>query len=270
MITLKRVFFSFLFISIFILLSACGRQAEPLPGSTTQPSAMQAETAAEESTVSAAAKTTAVPTEKETTAAAKVTVKPTEKGTASTAAKPTTAEQTTVQPATTKPVVTTSTVVKPTTTKPAATTPTAAKPTTAKPTETKPTTAKPTGSAASVTVEYGAAALRLVNSERKKAGLEPLAANAELQRCANIRAKEIVQKFSHTRPNGQSCFEINADLVMGENIACGQRTPQEVVNGWMNSPAHRENILRKRFTIGAVGCYYDKTEKMYYWVQLFG
>lgn len=108
-----------------------------------------------------------------------------------------------------------------------------------------------------------------MNQERREAGIAPLSASDELQRCAAIRAKEIKQKFSHTRPNGQDCFSVNPDLIRGENIAYGQTSPQQVMNSWMNSQGHRENILRERFTLGAVACYYDKSTNTYYWVQLF-
>ena len=108
-----------------------------------------------------------------------------------------------------------------------------------------------------------------MNQERQAAGVAPLGSSEELQRCAEIRVKEIKQSFSHTRPNGQDCFSVNPDLIRGENIAYGQTTPQKVMNSWMNSSGHRENILRERFTLGAVACYYDKASNTYYWVQLF-
>ena len=113
-------------------------------------------------------------------------------------------------------------------------------------------------------------ALRLANEERLRAGLEPLAFSEELRRCARIRAEEIRVSFSHVRPDGESCFSLNPELIMGENIAMGQRTPQQVVQAWMDSPAHREILLLERFTCSAVGCYYDRLDGTYYWVQLFG
>ena len=58
---------------------------------------------------------------------------------------------------------------------------------------------------------------------------------------------------------------------MGENIAAGYMTPKEVVEGWMNSTGHRENILSPKFTEIGVGCYENKNlEYKAYWVQLFG
>ena len=51
----------------------------------------------------------------------------------------------------------------------------------------------------------------------------------------------------------------------GENIAMGQRTPQEVVNAWMNSSGHRANILSKDFTHIGVGHHASGN----YWTQQF-
>ncbi len=56
-------------------------------------------------------------------------------------------------------------------------------------------------------------------------------------------------------------------MAAGENIAMGQRTPQEVMNAWMNSKGHRENILNASFDTIGVG-YYEENG-VYYWVQLF-
>ena len=54
----------------------------------------------------------------------------------------------------------------------------------------------------------------------------------------------------------------------GENIAYGQRTPEEVMNAWMNSQGHRENILNSRYTSIGVGCYQSSNGTLY-WTQLF-
>jgi len=85
---------------------------------------------------------------------------------------------------------------------------------------------------------------------------------------AQVRAKEIKTSFSHTRPDGRSCFtaldEAGASYMgAGENIAIGQRTPEQVVNDWMNSEGHRKNILNSNFKYIGVGV--DGTA----WTQLF-
>ncbi len=105
----------------------------------------------------------------------------------------------------------------------------------------------------------------LVNAERQKQGLAAFkVANAEVDAYADVRAEEINTLFEHTRPNGESALSgINNACMMGENIAKGQTSPQEVVNDWLNSPGHRANILNKDFTHMAVS-YKDNC-----WVQLF-
>ncbi len=117
--------------------------------------------------------------------------------------------------------------------------------------------------------------LRLVNAERAKEGLQPLAYYTEGQPLADIRANEINTLFEHTRPDGSSCFTVFPhDLpwyALGENIAMGQTTPDGVMVSWMNSPGHRENILDSQFThiiVGAVPCEHEGY-RGYCWVQLF-
>lgn len=108
----------------------------------------------------------------------------------------------------------------------------------------------------------------LVNAARAENGLSPLTYYAEGQQAADIRVAEIAQYFSHTRPDGSDCFTIQNELglsmfLCGENIAVGYQTNSAVMNGWMNSPGHRANILSGYFTHIAVatdGCY---------WVMLF-
>lgn len=121
---------------------------------------------------------------------------------------------------------------------------------------------------------YAEKVLKLVNKERAKAGRKALKLDALLNRAAMVRAKEITKVFSHDRPDGSSCFSIMKEIgisyrAVGENIAAGQPTPEDVVNSWMNSEGHRANILSKDFEKLGVG--YVKTGGTYkhYWVQLF-
>lgn len=114
--------------------------------------------------------------------------------------------------------------------------------------------------------------LDLVNQERINAGLSELKLDAGITAAANIRAKEIKQSFSHTRPNGSSFSTVLTEQGIsyrgsGENIAWGQRTPQQVMEGWMNSDGHRANILNKNYTNIGVGFY--QKNGVNYWVQLF-
>ena len=114
--------------------------------------------------------------------------------------------------------------------------------------------------------------LVLVNRERAKFKLTPLKLSVGLMQAAKIRANEIPQKFSHTRPNGTSCFTAvrSSYSHVGENIAAGQRTPEDVVEAWMNSEGHRKNILNKKYRnlgVGYVNA--ENSEYRHYWVQIF-
>lgn len=113
----------------------------------------------------------------------------------------------------------------------------------------------------------------LVNVERAKEGLSPLTINKKVQAAAQVRAKECEQYFSHTRPNGSSFATALREQGVsyrnaGENIAWGQRSPEEVVNAWMNSAGHRKNIMNPNFTTIGVG-YYENVKGTDYWCQLF-
>ena len=115
--------------------------------------------------------------------------------------------------------------------------------------------------------------VELVNIERAKEGLSPLTIDANVQAAAMVRAKECEELFSHTRPNGTSFAtalkEQNVSYRRaGENIAWGQKTPEEVVAAWMNSSGHRANIMNPNFTSIGVG-YYENARGTDYWCQLF-
>lgn len=106
-----------------------------------------------------------------------------------------------------------------------------------------------------------------INKTRKKNNLKELKWDENLYTSVKIRSKEISKSFSHTRPNGSSCFTISKQL-HGENIAKGYTSVNRVIDGWMNSPGHRENILRKEFKRTAIGYYKDSSGT--YWCQGFG
>lgn len=121
--------------------------------------------------------------------------------------------------------------------------------------------------------EAAEAVTSLVNAARQDAGLSELELDADLCAAAQARAQEIAQSFSHTRPDGSSCFTILEEFSVsyraaGENIAMGQRTPEEVMDGWMNSSGHRANILNGTFTSIGVGYYVDGAGAAH-WVQIF-
>ena len=120
--------------------------------------------------------------------------------------------------------------------------------------------------------EYEAQVLRLVNAERARYGLAALRMDEGAVKAARLRATEIVRRFSHTRPDGSSCFSAAAEYgvsfrMAGENIAYGYRTPEQVVRGWMNSEGHRKNILSPSFSAIGIGCY--ESSGILYWSQFF-
>lgn len=106
-----------------------------------------------------------------------------------------------------------------------------------------------------------------VNAERAKYGLSSLTVSDELTRAACVRASEIVRQFSHTRPDGSSCFTVSG-AAYGENIAKGQSSADRVMAAWMSSEGHRANILRESY--GSIGVCALKVNGVIYWVQLFG
>ncbi|MGR9546567.1 CAP domain-containing protein [Priestia megaterium] len=114
--------------------------------------------------------------------------------------------------------------------------------------------------------------INIVNEKRKAAGLNPLTENWELSRVAQYKAEDMHDKgyFDHNSPTYGSPFKMMKDFGIkygyaGENIAKGQRSPQEVMNSWMNSQGHRENILSPNFKHIGVG--YDA--RGHEWVQQF-
>lgn len=116
--------------------------------------------------------------------------------------------------------------------------------------------------------------VRLVNIERQKAGLKPLKASAQLSNVARMKSKDMADKnyFSHTSPTYGSPFDMMRQFgisyrTAGENIAKGYLSPASVMNGWMNSPGHRANILNGSFGTIGVGAY--KVGNTIYWTQMF-
>ena len=114
--------------------------------------------------------------------------------------------------------------------------------------------------------------LRLTNIERQKAGLKTLTYLSTLDEGAKIRSIEIITHFSHTRPDGSRFFTVFGPNFqyrnIGENLATGFRTPEQVVNAWMNSDSHRANILNERFEQLSVAVTRGDDGK-FRWVQIF-
>ncbi|MFJ4277293.1 CAP domain-containing protein [Streptomyces massasporeus] len=121
-----------------------------------------------------------------------------------------------------------------------------------------------------------AAVIDLTNRERARHGLPPLSADPPLTTAAQAHSADMVARafYAHTAPDGGQPWDRAAAAgstrrSIGENIACGQRSPADVVEGWMNSPGHRANILTPGFTHIGVGFAGGGRAGMY-WTQLFG
>ncbi len=112
----------------------------------------------------------------------------------------------------------------------------------------------------------------LVNQIRVKNGLRELKINWQLSRVARYKSMDMRDKgyFSHQSPTYGSPFDMMKSFgisyrTAGENIAKGQRTPQAVVDAWMNSSGHRANILSSSYTEIGVG----HVSQGNIWTQMF-
>ena len=122
---------------------------------------------------------------------------------------------------------------------------------------------------------YQQQVLDLVNVERTKRGISALTLDSNLSSVATKKSQDMVNKnyFDHTSPTYGSPFDMMKQFgisyrTAGENIAKGQKTPQEVVTAWMNSEGHRKNILNPNFTNLGVGIAKD-SKGTTYWTQMF-
>ena len=138
-----------------------------------------------------------------------------------------------------------------------------------------PQSGQPAAPQNNVNLSWETQVINLVNVERKKAGLQPLKADAALTKVARAKSVDMRDNnyFSHQSPTYGSPFEMMKQFGVsygyaGENIAAGQTSPQAVVTAWMNSEGHRANILNKNYTKIGVGLAKGGSYK-YYWTQHF-
>lgn len=187
-------------------------------------------------------------TKKVTTTTPKVTTKP-----STTTSKTTTKPVTTTQPQTSQTTVTTA-------------------PSSTEGTTTVVTT---TQSSPSQVSDMAKQIFEIVNQKRKDAGKSGYILDEKLCEIANMRAKELVTKFSHTRPNGK---KYNSALdeysysyqAVGENIAYGYSSASAVMNKWMSSAPHKANILdSNNVGYSRIGIGYYNNNGTKYYVQMF-
>lgn len=164
---------------------------------------------------------------------------------------------------------------------PAQTVPSQPVPTTQEPTQTKApqpvqkseaATQPSTTQTTSTLSAYEQKVVDLTNQERAKNGLRALKVDVTLSKMAHEKSRDMSANsyFSHTSPTYGSPFDMMKKYGItyryaGENIAMGQRTPEEVVKAWMNSEGHRKNILSPNYNYIGVGYVAESN----YWTQEF-
>ncbi len=124
--------------------------------------------------------------------------------------------------------------------------------------------------------------LRLMNAERARVGVPSLNLKTEYQPAATVRAKELVQRFEHTRPNGQSCFTALDEkgysyMKAGENIAMFSGASDAAAAGaklydlWFHSAGHYANMVSGDYTDVTMEVYFEEVNGTVYayGVQLF-
>ena len=105
--------------------------------------------------------------------------------------------------------------------------------------------------------------LLLNNKERGSKNLEQLLEDSELDQLAQKHSEWMAKySFTHSRLN------LSKYNYMGENIAKGQETEESVIEGWMQSHGHRQNILNSNYTHAGIG--YVKADGKSYWCVIFG
>ncbi|MTH53128.1 hypothetical protein GKZ89_06855 [Bacillus mangrovi] len=120
--------------------------------------------------------------------------------------------------------------------------------------------------------EFEQQVVELTNQEREKQGLKPLAVDEEVSKVAKEKSADMQKNnyFDHNSPTYGSPFDMMKQFgvdykTAGENIAMGQKSPEEVVQAWMDSEGHRKNIMNPEFTHIGVG----HVEEGNYWTQQF-
>ncbi|QQR76567.1 hypothetical protein IPJ63_03670 [Candidatus Nomurabacteria bacterium] len=118
------------------------------------------------------------------------------------------------------------------------------------------------------------------NLNRQSEGFSILNQNTRLESSAQKKAQDMLdrQYFEHDSPDGIGVADLAEDsgyeyIVVGENLARGDfKTADEVVLAWMNSPAHRENIMNSKYTDIGIGIVYGRYDGSDVWilVQHFG
>lgn len=137
-------------------------------------------------------------------------------------------------------------------------------------------------------VDFESEQFRILNEQRAKGGScpngatydpndTPLIFDCKMWKAAQGHSQDMADKgyFSHTSPNGDGALKRLTDAgaqpgSYGENIAAGQKSPQEVHDAWMNSDGHCRNMLSPHYKYFAVGYALYNGKYGHYWTQNFG
>ncbi len=131
-------------------------------------------------------------------------------------------------------------------------------------------------------VHFAEAVLQLTNDFRAQYGLSPLRLNRELSATAQKHSQAMAEGdfFNHVGPNGlepwdRAAIEGYTAQTLGENIAAGHATPEQVFQGWVESEGHRQNLLNPNYTELGVGYFamdndHGQVNYIHYWTQVFG
>ena len=114
--------------------------------------------------------------------------------------------------------------------------------------------------------------LKLINAERRRAGIHELDKDRTLMKLAGKRAEEIMTVYGHYRPDGTPFYSIFDEfdfpaMASGENVSSGQENPREANESFMDSPSHKETMLSTRYHRVGVGV--RKEGRRFFWVELF-
>lgn len=129
--------------------------------------------------------------------------------------------------------------------------------------------------------------LQLINDARSKPrrcggkpfpAAPPLTLDAQLEQAALTHARDMARKgvMSHNGSDGSTPAERATRAgykwrLVGENVAMGQTSPEEVVESWLSSPGHCANIMEPQFTqMGVAYAVDSSSEGGIYWAQVFG
>lgn len=110
----------------------------------------------------------------------------------------------------------------------------------------------------------------LLNTFRQENGLDALKTAPILSELSGIRAKELMDCYGHTRPDGADWFTVveesalDSNCYAAENVAAGYDSPEAVITAWENSPNHRAAMLGEKYQYVGIGLHYVEEDPNYY------